>query len=241
MDKAMEKYDTSYTKWLAFARSKDPAILVEQYHSFIETRKQYLGLCFDFILKATSVLRLVVPFVNDVMVPVMLDSIAVTDEISWILNGLMTMTKNFGINWSKDEEEYYSNESVLENHHAWKDEFLSSYTGDVTYIKSSIANAGLVNPAVVKDKEGYLSKLIDKKWVKNYYFLINDTFSTIPVTTEGANTILNIPVLNILLCSVKVNKTEDRKFCFEIINTKKYICFLIVEIYTYCRPRVTKR
>jgi hypothetical protein len=120
LDKSMDKYDVALSKWCAIPKAKDSKMLVETYHALIDCKKQYLTQSFDFVFNATRVLRLIVPFINEVLLPGMNDFIEYTNEMSLILGGLKKMSLDFKNNWSADEELLYSSERILEESIKWK-------------------------------------------------------------------------------------------------------------------------
>ncbi len=78
-------------------------------------------------------------------------------------------------------------------------------------------------------REGYLFKKIVPKigpviWKKRFFVLQNGrlSYNFLPSPSKNSHTVVSTESLNVLLCSVRPLKNEERRFCFEIINPKRY-------------------
>ncbi len=77
-------------------------------------------------------------------------------------------------------------------------------------------------------KEGYLLKKYVPKigsvsWTRRYFILENGRLSYNFVLTSGRRKgqVATTATLNVLLCNIRTYKSEERRFCFEIIHPKK--------------------
>ena len=73
------------------------------------------------------------------------------------------------------------------------------------------------------EKEGYLYRKTNNSWTFRFYMIKNGGFSYITIGTSGRNRgkLMSTTPENVLLCNVRVSKTEERRFCFEITSPSK--------------------
>jgi len=80
------------------------------------------------------------------------------------------------------------------------------------------------------EKEGYLYKRNLQKsalavpvWSRRYFCIKNGGFGYHVLATSGKyrGCVMTTKFLNVLLCEVRVDRTQERRFCFEVISMKK--------------------
>lgn len=94
-------------------------------------------------------------------------------------------------------------------------------------VKASMNVQTLKSPPT---KEGYLFKrftpknaLVQSYWSRRYFIIKNGQFTYYFTNLNGKyhGTVLVAKPINVLLCEIKIDRTLDRRFCFEVVSSRK--------------------
>ncbi|KAI8897278.1 hypothetical protein BC833DRAFT_594432 [Globomyces pollinis-pini] len=207
MDKAMEKYDSSLLKYAGFSKTRDPSTFTEHQYSLNEFKKQYNLLAIDFVQKCMCLKLSVDPLVTSKIFPPLSEFLLFYEENLQIMNGLTTVAKEFEKSLA-EESETLNVATVQSMATKWKENCIDKLARDES--KGKIDSLSLTIDTAL-EKEGYLFRKVDQKWYRRYFSIRNGFFEAQSVKTPSMS-----GPLNVLLCNVKQNTTEDRRYCFEV-------------------------
>ncbi|KAJ3354225.1 hypothetical protein HDU91_005793 [Kappamyces sp. JEL0680] len=190
MDRAMERYDSSLSKQVASSKTRDATMYHEQCCIVADTKKQYLLTALEFVYKVTILKDYIDLVLSDKMFSSLGGIGAHFSESVDILNGLIAAAKVYHI------PEVTSPEILLSTYTKFKEPLESKGKGE---------------------KQGYLFlKKPDQKWSRRYFTLKNRTLIW-SSTSRVTSAMFDCTPIDLTGCSTKLNTTEDRKFCFDLM------------------------
>lgn len=160
----MEKYDSLLAKNASYSKAREQA---ETLGLLKESKRQYLSNALDLVHKTCVLKSLMRPFVSEQLLPAVKENLSLAKEKQEILNGLIEAAEIFQKTWAEDENNIEKLESI---HSKWKAELLIESPEQSILISSS--------NILLNEKEGYLFRKIDQKWIRKYYAVKSDIFIT---------------------------------------------------------------
>jgi hypothetical protein len=215
-EKLQEKYDSALSKYIT--KAKDNNTLLEDGNALFQLRKAYLKDALKLSLSLGSFHFASQQFLSKLLTLYCVYQSDFHYELSSLLQGIRPFL-----------EEWQNQQLESEQH-------LNEYKGQLETLKQSLeADIQLQDPnrklplTPTTTKQGYLFKKLSPKigpvvWNKRFFVLdkgrLSFQFLLSPGTKE--ETLVTSSTLNVLLCSVRLIKNEDRRNTFEIINPKRY-------------------
>ncbi|RKO90156.1 hypothetical protein BDK51DRAFT_30167, partial [Blyttiomyces helicus] len=244
-DKIQLNYDTAIAKYATLSKTKEASALKEACDEFVlfDVRKQYIRASLDYAYKIIlfkdhlNVLKRTLELVTGNKLKLMKRSY---EEVN---AGEDLEGKPVHFSPDVTSERHVANpllqryqEAIMRAKPASTDSAMASQP--ITIITPPVSSAGgrpVSNlpapiPTGPTEKEGYLFKRTIPKgplavpvWARRYCSIKDGGFSYSSPGSGGKDrgVVMSTTMLNVLLCSVKAARTEDRRFCFEIATSKK--------------------
>ncbi|OUM57285.1 hypothetical protein PIROE2DRAFT_65087, partial [Piromyces sp. E2] len=195
-DKSLDKYETVLNKYLSASKSKDPTALAEMYNQAEEMKKK-------FITNGIELCECTIAFKTR-------------------LNQLIYNLFNFFYN-----EVFNYHTSILNSFDSVKPDFnnfKSKLDENISYynkMKETFENDSTAKPKY--EKSGWLFKKYQKGWNRRYFSIKKGVFKYSMTSSSGKKRgfVWTSTPINILLCEVKEEPNNDRRFCFSVITAKK--------------------
>ncbi|KAJ1330010.1 hypothetical protein BSLG_009798 [Batrachochytrium salamandrivorans] len=239
-EKDIEKIEMSISRYVALPKSKETSALVEDSFVLFEARKQFIKTSINYVSKI-----IILKYTLDSQIPDILKTCVKVHadylEAGWdAFNGIDVVLKTLGpkldnLRETRDEtmkrldiirREY--EERAIENARP-KLKYTLENEKQV-FQKSTLKTS---NPAQI-EREGYLFRKSSKGgsvWTRRYFTIKNTTISYCTVATTGTHKgkLMATSACSLESCDVRVAKTEDRRFCFEVQILPKTLFVLQAE------------
>ncbi|CAG8811800.1 27656_t:CDS:2, partial [Racocetra persica] len=246
-DKALEKYDSIIAKYASQSKTKEASALREDAFQLFEVRKTYIKNALDYTLKIIQFRSALDHFLMDQFLGGICAHLELHDSCLMIYKGSENSFDRLK-GWLCESKKTCENQvPVLQDLRKKLEEEainmtkprrkLTKYTDHVTPItihptpNSSQSNRP-PSPAVsltdIPPKQGYLfMKPLGGKgtWTKKYFYLKNGIFWWASVGSgKNRSTVEESEKIGVLLCEVRLDTSQDRRFCFEVVcGAKHYV------------------
>jgi len=194
-NKSLDKYESILNKYSSASKSKDPNTLAEMYNQVEEMKKKYIN-----------------------------NSIELCNcTISFKIKLNQSIYKLFNFFY---EENIKYHTSILKSYDSVKPDFnnlkekLDENISHYNKMKESV-ESDTVRPK--HEKSGWLFKKYQKGWNRRYFSIKKGMFKYSMTTSSGKKRgfVWSSTPINVLLCEVKEEPNNDRRFCFSVLTAKK--------------------
>lgn len=223
---AQEKYDKYLSLYLSTSKTKDPLIVIEDAKQLYEVRKEYVHASLELIIELSTLGnlldRMLVRLCSDIWshkaFAQLEPSVFFTEQLNKIQK-IQSWCDSYSIAIDKLNSDMLS--AKLQVEESSKHQFAPSSNPD-SY-KSSLINYNTLNDIDEKslEKHGYLfmktykDKSSRPVWVRRWVFVKNGIFGLL-VLSPSKTFVQETDKIGVLLCKIKYNPNEDRRFCFEV-------------------------
>ncbi|KAJ3176505.1 SNF1-interacting protein [Geranomyces variabilis] len=209
-ESSREKYDAAITRYSSLSKGKEVAALREESLVLFEFRKQYIRAAFEITQRVLLFRNKMSTFMQGRMLACISAHAEFHKQAAEVHDSLIA-----NLNDLKRQAEAAltrarpTDTSVLEFPPVLEKGPSSRYMNS-----PSLANPLTETPV---EKEGYLFRrsASGKSWSRKYFKLEKGAFSFETTMAKHPGVVLATPSVNILLCSVRVVRNEERRFCFE--------------------------
>ncbi|KAJ3410855.1 SNF1-interacting protein [Chytridiales sp. JEL 0842] len=246
-ERLSERYDTALVKYAALPKTKEPSALEEDAFILYEARKPFIKSCLDYSQKIVQFKHKLEILIVDEVMAAMYAQVDFYDTSSDVFRGLKPSMDALKARLKErrkslaTEEEIQSHRMQVEEHalSLVKPALSTSNTSNrspsplVEQSSGSLLLPPLPNPQIPLppsiEREGYLFKrsppkpLVAPVWTRRYFMIKNGQFSYASTQSHGKyrGAVMRTNSVNVLLCHVRIDKKEERRFCFEVYTAKK--------------------
>ncbi|KNC99013.1 uncharacterized protein SPPG_05963 [Spizellomyces punctatus DAOM BR117] len=244
-DRVLERYETAVTRYGNLSKTKESSALREDAFVLYEFRKQYIRASLELAHRVIIFRIRVHGMIMERLMNYISSHSEFYDTAAQVFKGLMPQLT--GLKAKLDESIKVRNQSatklettrkILEDEAITKAKPLtipstttslsldvqSGERGGTRHIPSPL----IPSASTPTEKEGYLFKrvfsskpLTVQTWARRWFRVKNGGFSYCMVSPKQRGVVLSTPALNVLLCSVRVVRNEDRRFSFEVSTVHK--------------------
>jgi len=194
-DKSLDKYESVLNKYSSASKSKDPAALAELYNQAEEMKKKFISNGVDLCECA----------------------IAFKMKLNQLIYNLFTFFYNENVNYHNSIlNSFDSVKPDFNNLKSKLDENISYYNKMKEFVEND-------NMRPKYEKSGWLFKKYQKGWSRRYFSIKKGFFKYSMTSSSGKKRgfVWTSTPINILLCEVKEEPNNDRRFCFSVMTAKK--------------------
>ncbi|KAI9090469.1 hypothetical protein DFS34DRAFT_654057 [Phlyctochytrium arcticum] len=243
-DRRLERYENATARYAGLSRSKDSSALREEAFVLYEIRKQYLRASFEFthqiilfrVRSHSLMMGNLMSLINshcefhDSSWKVVKELVPVLAKLKSNLEETVRV-RNHGAAKLDSQRRNIEEETVVKAKPQVTPGVSQTQAPEGTVGVKSVMRStpvpGIPGAETPPEKEGYLWKktigtkgLTTLSWHRVWFMLKNGGISYCLVSGKQGGVVLGTPALNILLCSVRVARGEDRRFCFELSTVK---------------------
>ncbi|KAJ3150354.1 SNF1-interacting protein [Geranomyces variabilis] len=229
-ESSREKYDGAITRYSSLSKGKEAAALREESLVLFEFRKQYIRAAFEITQRVLLFRNKMSTFMQGRMLACISahaefhkQAAEVHDSLIANMNDLKRQAED-GDQKTRSSLPLESKRKALEEATLTKARPVDTSVlefppvlekGPSRYMNSPSLTNSLTETPV--EKEGYLFKrsASGKSWSRKYFKLEKGAFLYETTMAKHPGIVLATPSVNILLCSVRVVRNEERRFCFE--------------------------
>ncbi|ORX34876.1 hypothetical protein BCR36DRAFT_588538 [Piromyces finnis] len=194
-DKSLDKYESILNKYSGASKSKDQVVLTEMYNQAEEMKKK-------FITNGIELCECIITFKT---------------KLNQLIHNIFNFFYNENVNYHN---------SILNSFNSVKPDFnslKSKLDENISYynkMKESFEND---SSRPKYEKSGWLYKKYQKGWSRRYFSIKKGVFKYSMTSSSGKKRgfVWTSTPINILLCEVKEETNNERRFCFSVITAKK--------------------
>ncbi|CAG8691403.1 24951_t:CDS:10 [Dentiscutata erythropus] len=245
-DKSLDKYDNTLAKYASQSKTKEASALREDAFQLFEIRKTYIKTALDYTLKTIQFKSALDHFLMDQFLGGICAHLEFHDSCLMIYKGSENSLNRLK-GWLCESKKTCENQMpVLQDLRKKLEEDainmtkprrkLTKYTDHAIQHTQNSSQSNRppspsVNLADIPPKQGYLfMKPLNGKsnWTKKYFYLKNGIFWWASVGSgKHRSTIEESERIGVLLCEVKIDTSQDRRFCFEVVCGAKQTSYVL--------------
>lgn len=241
-DNAQTKYDNALSRYLGFAKNKEPSALREDAFQLAETRNEYVkarfALCSSILTTQSKVDNCLVKTFSETWILSPKEFVA-ADPASQRISIEMLRLKSWAKTMQKcanplakemEKAALEMEQNVISHSEPSRD--LNSYTVQASTISHFVPVASEKTTGL-DQKNGWLfvkstsNKGVRQVWVRRWVFVKNGMFGWLNIS-PNKTFVQECDKIGVLLCHVTPVPSEDRRFVFEI-KTKDNVLFMQAE------------
>ncbi|KAJ3053406.1 SNF1-interacting protein, partial [Rhizophlyctis rosea] len=232
-DKLQERYDTAVLRFASLSKSKETSALREDAFVLYDIRKLYIKSSLDYTLRILLFRNAVDALIIEQFMGTASSHMDFYDAAGQVFKGLKPALDAVRGRADTERQDIESLESSLrwDKKSIEETAVLRANPGyripdpSIASVSSTPSSTTLTPSSPAIHKEGYLSVRTSQKgplgvpvWVRRYFTLHDDGFgfSTTTRTGKHRGKVMVSSAINVLLCSVKKWRGEERRFCFEL-------------------------
>ncbi|CAG8633222.1 hypothetical protein C2G38_2186669 [Gigaspora rosea] len=238
-DKALDKYDSTIAKYASQSKTKEASALREDAFQLFEIRKTYIKTALDYTIKIIQFRSALDHFLMDQFLGGLCAHLEFHDSCLMVYKGSENSLNRLK-GWLCESKKTCENQiPVLQDLRKKLEEDainmtkprrkLTKYTDHA--IQPNRPPSPSVNLADIPPKQGYLfMKPLSGKgnWTKKYCYLKDGIFWWASVGSgKHRSTVEESERIGVLLCEVKIDTSQDRRFCFEVVCGAKQTSYVL--------------
>ncbi|KAJ3154840.1 SNF1-interacting protein [Geranomyces michiganensis] len=225
-DSLRDKYDSAMTRYSSLSKGKESSLLREESLVLFEFRKQYIKAAFEVTQRALMFRGKMCNFIQSRMLSCIAAHADFHKAAAEVHEGLIANMNDLkqqvddGDQRTRSLAQLESKRKVLEEAALMKAKPQDTSVLDLSPMLEKGPSRYLNSPSMATneapvEKAGYLFKRTSRGWSRKYFKLEKGAFAYETTMPKHPGIVLATPSVNVLLCSVRVVRNEERRFCFE--------------------------
>jgi hypothetical protein len=230
-ERIAEKYDSALYKYAGLSKSKDSSSLREDAFQLYDLRKLYIKTSMDYCAKSIrfkyALDRLILDQITESMDSILEFYLSASEVYKGLKPRIDTLKKRLDDRLLFHEERV----ALLEEERGKLEEQLVVMFKPSSVLPTSntavLSNKVTVEDGTPTEKEGYLFKknipkspLIAPSWSRRWCYIREGKFGYMALS-KLRGTVASAAPLSVLLCEARIDDKQDRRYCFEIISSKR--------------------
>ncbi|KAI3660568.1 hypothetical protein MP638_000108 [Amoeboaphelidium occidentale] len=230
-ERIAEKYDSALYKYAGLSKSKDSSSLREDAFQLYDLRKLYIKTSMDYCAKSIrfkyALDRLILDQITESMDSILEFYLSASEVYKGLKPRIDTLKKRLDDRLLFHEERM----ALLEDERGKLEEQLVAMFKPSSVLPTSntavLSNKITVEDGTPTEKEGYLFKknipkspLIAPSWSRRWCYIREGKFGYMALSKQRG-TVASAAPLSVLLCEARIDDKQDRRYCFEIISSKR--------------------